>query len=93
MVAEPLGPGDVAQHLVRVFGRDGARGIFISNSGYTKAAIQDCREALRDHVVVLSKLEEFVMLLEKEEKLINFLKAKINSAIADKTPLYQPLSV
>jgi hypothetical protein len=30
---DPLGPGDVAQHLVRVFNRGHARGIFIAASG------------------------------------------------------------
>jgi hypothetical protein len=75
--SEALGPGDVAQHLVRVFSRGHARGIFISNSGYTPAAINTCREALQQSVVALCKLEELVLLLEKEENIRNFLKAHV----------------
>ena len=45
-LSDPAGPGDVSQHLVRVFGRSSSRGIFISYSGYTEAAIGICKEAL-----------------------------------------------
>ncbi len=89
--AEPLGRGDVAQHLVRVFSRADARGIFISNSSYTTPAIDTCREALQQRVVVLCKLEEFVFLLEKAVDIKGFLKEKINAAITHKNPLYEPL--
>jgi hypothetical protein len=89
---QPLGPGDVAQHLVRVFFRGHARGIFISNLGYTQPAITSCRDALQKSVVVLCKLEEFVFLLEKEKSIKEFLRSKINAAIVHKTPLYEPLS-
>ena len=88
---EDLGPGEVAQHLVRVFYRGHARGIFISNSGYTPAAIESCREALQKSVVVLCKLEEIVFLLESEKTLKDFLKEKINAAIIYKNPFYEPL--
>ena len=49
----PLGVGETAQHLVRVFSRDGARGLFISATDYTAAAIQQYRDALRQRVVVM----------------------------------------
>lgn len=88
---QPLGKGDVAQHLVRVYGRADARGIFISNSNYTTPAIDSCREALQHRVVVLCKLEEFVFLLEKEVNIKEFLKEKINAAITHKNPFYEPL--
>ena len=61
---DPAGPGDVAQHLVRVLGRNSSRGIFISYSGYTDAAINTCKEALVNAVVVLCTLQEFVLLME-----------------------------
>lgn len=86
-----LGPGEVSPHLVRVFSRDQANGIFISNSDFTPAAIDTCREALRQKVVVLCKLEEIVFLLEREEDFIKFLKEKIRAAIVHKNPFYEPL--
>ncbi|CAN5150821.1 restriction endonuclease [soil metagenome] len=89
--SDDLGPGDVAQHLVRVFSRGHARGIFISNSGYTPAAINTCREALQQSVVALCKLEEIVMLLERELELKDLLKEKITAAIIHKNPFFEPL--
>jgi hypothetical protein len=89
---EPLGPGDVAQHLVRVYHRGYARGMFVSNSGYTPAAIEMCRESLQKTVIVLSELREFVDLFEKEASLREWLKAKVDAAITHKNPLYMPLS-
>ena len=43
---KPVDVGDVSHHLVRVFGRSSTGGIFISYSGYTKPAIDLCRESL-----------------------------------------------
>ncbi|MEH1837647.1 MAG: restriction endonuclease [Nostoc sp.] len=88
----PLGPGEVSPHLVRVFGRGNARGIFISNSEYTDAAIITCKEALSKAVVILCQLEEIVLLLEQESDFKKFLKDKISAAIIEKKPLYKPLS-
>lgn len=88
---KPLGVGEVSQHLVRVFSRDQARGIFISASGYTDSAITTCRDSKL--VVVLCTLQEFVTLLEREADLKNFLKAKITAAIADRKPFYEPLQL
>ena len=83
---EPAGTGDVSQHLVRVFGRDSSRGIFISYSEYTAAAIETCKEMLSKAVVVLCTLQEFVLLMERESSLKDFLKAKIRGSIVDKQP-------
>ena len=88
---EPLGPGEVSQHLVRVFNRGQSRGIFISASGYTDAGINICRESTGKIVVVLCKLQEFVTLLERETDLKSFLKEKINASIIHKNPFYEPL--
>jgi restriction system protein len=88
---KPLGVGDVSQHLVRVFFRDCARGIFISAAGYTEPAITTCRDALQKSVVVLCNLEEIVLLLEKEEDLKEWLREKIKAAIIHKNPLFEPL--
>lgn len=85
---EPMGVGDVSQHLVRIFSRGSARGIFISVSDYTDPAIRTCKESLNKTVVVLCKLEEIVRLLEREGDLKEWLKRKINAAIIDKNPLF-----
>lgn len=87
---EPLDNGDVAQHLVRVFNRGHARGIFISASHYTASALAVCKESLQKAVVVLCGLQELVRLLEAEGDIKAFLKAKINAAIIDKEPLFEP---
>ncbi len=88
--SEPLGTGEVSQHLVRVFSRGHARGIFISASGYMEAAVITCKEALQRTVVVLCNMEEFVRLLEQEKDLRDFLKAKISAAMVDKNPMHDP---
>ena len=41
-------------------------------------------------MIVLCKLEEIVMLLEQEKELKAFFNAKINAAIIDKNPMYEP---
>ena len=89
---EPLGVGEISQHLVRIYHRGHARGMFISNSGYTAGAIQTCRDALQQTVVVLSELRELVDLFEKDASLREWLKSKVDAAITHKNPLYMPLS-
>lgn len=87
-----LGTAEVSPHIVRVFGRGGqARGLFISYSEFTEPAIATCREALAGGaVVVLSKLQEIVELLERQADLKKWLKAKVTAAIADKNPMFLP---
>ncbi len=87
-----LGPGDVAQHLTRVYGRADCRGLIISAAGYTPAAIDCCREALRDKTVVLAQLSEIVRVIESGSDLRHWLKKKVEAAIIHKNPLYEPLS-
>jgi len=84
----PIGVGEIAPHLVRVFTRGGqARGLFISYTDFTEPAIVQCREAMaRGAVVVLSTLEEIVSLLNTEGHLKDWLKAKVQAAIVDKEP-------
>lgn len=88
---KPLGPGDVSQHLVRLYHRDQAGGIFITNSQFTAAALKIYREALQQRVVIICQLEELVQLLNLERDLLGFLKEKIQVAIADQNPHYEPL--
>lgn len=86
-LGKPVGVGDVSQHLVRIFNRGHARGIFISASDYTEPAIRTCRDSLSRAVIVLCKLEEIVRQLECEGNLKEWLKTKIRAAIVDKNPL------
>jgi restriction system protein len=87
----PIGKGEIAQHLVRVYHRAETHGIFISASGYTEGAIADCKDALHHKVMILCTLEEFVHLLDKEKPLKEFLRKKIDFAKAEKNPLFDPL--
>ena len=87
----PLGVGEVAQHIVRVFGREGVKGILISSSGYSEPAILSCKDALPHRVIILCKLEELVMLLEKEKDIKEWIKAKVQAMVIHKNPMYEPL--
>lgn len=89
---DPLGTAEVSPHLVKIYGRGHAGGILISESGYTQPAITTCRDALSQRTVVLCELEEFVILLERQSSLKDFLKLKINAAVMDKQPLFKPFS-
>lgn len=86
---KPLGTGEVSHHLVRVFSRNCARGLLISYSGFTDPAVSICREALARMVVALCGLQEIVRLLEQEDDLREFLKAKVRAAVIDKNPNHQ----
>ncbi len=76
---EALGPGDVSQHMMRIFLRNDVRGIFISASGYTEAAIIDIKKALNQKTVVLFTLKELVLLLETESPFESLLKSKVEA--------------
>ena len=88
---DPVGVPDVSQHLVRVFNRGESRGIFISYSEFTTPAIETCKESLSKLLIVLCTLQELVLLLEGENNLEDFLRAKIRGAIVDKQPLTKVL--
>jgi restriction endonuclease Mrr len=89
---EPLGKGEVSQHLVTVYHRGQSRGILISVSGFSEPAITICKEGLQKSVLVLCKLEEIVMLLERNLDLREFFRSKINAAITHKNPLHDPMA-
>ena len=76
---EALGPGDVSQHMMRIFLRNDVRGIFISASGYTEAAIIEIKKALNQKTVVLFTLKELVLLLETESPFESLLKSKVEA--------------
>jgi restriction endonuclease Mrr len=83
---EPVGVAEIGPHLVRLYGRANASGIFISNSAYTEAAIQQCREALNQRTIFLCSLHEIVMLLRRQADFEFMLKRKSQAAILDKNP-------
>lgn len=85
----PLGPGDVSQHMVRVFNRGHARGVFIAHPGFTDAALAMCREGLQRTVFVLATIEELVRVVNERAELKAVLKAKVRAAIVEKQPLFR----
>jgi hypothetical protein len=85
-VSEPVGVALVAPHLVRLFGRAEARGIFISSDGYTDTAIAQCKEALTQKVIILSTLQEIVFCLDRGDDFSDFLRKKISEVVLTKNP-------
>ena len=83
-----LSPGDVAQHVMRLFERSDVRGIFISASGYTEAAIINIQKALNQRIIVLFTLKELVLLLESGNSFESLLKSKVEAVQLDGKLLY-----
>ena len=72
--------------MVRIFSRSASRGIFVSYSEYTTPAIDVCKDLSSKVVIVLCTLQEFVVLLESDMSLVEFLKTKIQGSIIDNQP-------
>ena len=86
-----IGIDDIYAHLGRIYHRSNAQGIYISASGYTPASIIAAKEAmLKNGLLVLCDLEEFVKVLETERDLTSYLRQKIHAAILDKEPFFKP---
>jgi restriction endonuclease Mrr len=84
---DPIGSDDIYQHLGRIYHRANAQGIFISASGYTPSGITAGKEALiKNALLVMFDLEEFVKIIESESDFPNYLRSKIQSAIIEKNP-------
>jgi hypothetical protein len=83
-----LGPADVAHHMVKVGHRGGVRGLVVSASGFTDAAITTCRDELIRGVFVLAELRELILWMEREHPLRAALKQKVDHAMIDKNPLF-----
>lgn len=88
----PIGVPEVSQHLVRVYHRAEGHAIIISASDFTDPAVETCRQALQQKVVVLCELQEIVILLERQEDLKEFFQKKVRAAIIEKNPLFRPVS-
>lgn len=82
-----IGPGEISPHLVRVYSRAEIRGVFISASEYTAAAIKTCTEALQQKVFILCSLSEIIFLLEREIDLTEYFRDRIRSALIEKNPI------
>jgi restriction endonuclease Mrr len=82
---DKIGSDDIYAHLGRIYHRSNAHGIFISASGYTPSAIEAAKEALiKNALLVLFDLGEFVKIIEKGIDFKQYLKKKIEIAILEK---------
>jgi restriction system protein len=89
--SQPLGRGEVASHLVRVYGRGEVGGILISNSPYHPSAVADCKDALTMRTIVLVELKEIVQALTRDRTVRDLLVTKVRAASLQKNPLVYPL--
>jgi restriction endonuclease Mrr len=87
---DPLGVDAVSRHLVRVYGRAGVGGLFISASGYARPAIEECQRALTQRVFVLAELSELILLLERRGDLAAWMRDKVRKATIERMPLFRP---
>ncbi|MHB1493941.1 MAG: restriction endonuclease [Acidithiobacillus sp.] len=85
-----VGKPEISEHLVRLFSRAEARGIFISATEYTEPAISVAREFLQHKVLVLVTLQEIVRLLEQHDDLSDFFVKKVQEAQISKNPYSRP---
>ncbi|MBS9443416.1 restriction endonuclease [Photorhabdus heterorhabditis] len=90
-LSAPVGMGEFSQHLSRLFLRASANGIFIATNGYTAPVIAECKAALTMKTIFLSSLQEIVILLQRQDDLVAFLKRKSQAAIVDKNPFLEIL--
>lgn len=89
---KPVGTGEFFPHLGRLFLRANSQGIFVSSAGFTEPVIKECAMALTQKTMVLCSLQEIVMLLQRRDDLLSFLKKKSRAAIVDKNPYLQILT-
>lgn len=84
---DSIGSDDVFSHLGRIYHRANANGIFISASGYSASGVTSAKEALvKNALMVMFDLEEFVKVIEGEIDFKNYLREKIKAAIIEKEP-------
>jgi hypothetical protein len=87
--ADKLGPDHIHNHMGRVFSRGEVRGVLVSASGYTDAAIEAARTANVRRLCVLFELREVLTCVEGSHDLREVLKAKAAAASLDKNPLHR----
>ena len=89
---DPVGKAQISEHLVRLMGRDQARGLFISASDFTDPAVHTSREFLQHKLVALCHLQEIVFVLDRQHDLPDFLNQKVQAAIIHKDPYFRPFN-
>ncbi|MFI0234915.1 restriction endonuclease [Streptomyces sp. NPDC017086] len=85
--SKPVDIDPMCRQLVRVFNRAGVRGLFISASGYTTPAVDECVRALTSRVIILGELRELVLLLEREGDIAKWVQDKARMATLERRPL------
>lgn len=88
---DPVGVPELGTHMMRLFARDGVRGIFISNSDFASSAISECVTHSANKTMALCTLREIVMLLMNERDLVSLLREKVRAAVIDKKPFIEIL--
>jgi len=84
---DSIGSEDIFSHLGRIYHRANAHGIFISASGYSPSGLTAAKEALvKNALLIMFDLEEFVRVIEDETDFRNYLRDKIKIAIIEKEP-------
>jgi restriction system protein len=84
--SDPIDIIPMSHHLLRLFRRPDVRGLFISNSGYTDAAVQACKDVLSQKLMVLAELNELICLLEGDRRVENWLREKASIVVAEREP-------
>lgn len=87
----PVGIAEFSPHLVRLFSRASANGIFISTSQFTEPVIKECATALNQRIMFLCSMRELVILLQRDGDLLSFLRKKLQAAILEKRPFLEIL--
>jgi hypothetical protein len=88
---DPVGVNDLGAHMMRLFARADARGIFISNSDFASTAIAECVTHSTQKTMVLCTLREIVVLLMNKHDLVSFLREKVRAAVIDKKAYVETL--
>ena len=86
---DPVGPPEMGHHVSRLMGRGDVKGLFISASDYTPAAIETAKTALSYTTCVLATLEEFVQVLSGDGELADMLRTKVRAAMMEKQPFFR----
>src|SRR5215469_6432522 len=91
-LAKPAGVSDVSRHLVRVFNRPSSvHGLIVSASGFATPAIEECKRALAQHVIMLAEVPELLLVLEEPDaNLRKWLGVKLLGASIYREPLTRP---
>lgn len=85
-LSTPVNIDDVSRHLIRIYHRGYSRGLFISATEFTAAALSTCVDALQRTVISLVTFPELTRLLESHGDLPAFLLEKIRIAQVDRQP-------